>query len=137
MTQITLQDGKLVLRDGKVGTGEACCCDQADLPLCSCGWFAFADGFPIDPDTCQCPEILGGGITDSEGGACSPCPTTPFGPFRCLAEAQAFGANYPEAQWSEGFAGDECLELLDENFCLPESFASDSGCRFFQPNPLP
>lgn len=26
MTQITLQDGKLVLRDGKVGTGEGCCC---------------------------------------------------------------------------------------------------------------
>ena len=26
MTQITLQDGKIVLRDGKVGTEQACCC---------------------------------------------------------------------------------------------------------------
>jgi hypothetical protein len=27
MTLITLQGGKLVLRDGKVGTEQACCCD--------------------------------------------------------------------------------------------------------------
>lgn len=26
MTQITVQDGKIVLRDGKVGTGAGCCC---------------------------------------------------------------------------------------------------------------
>jgi hypothetical protein len=34
MTLITLQDGKLVLRDGKVGAGEACCC--GDGPGCGC-----------------------------------------------------------------------------------------------------
>lgn len=28
MTRITLQDGKVVLRDGQVGTEEACCCDD-------------------------------------------------------------------------------------------------------------
>lgn len=28
MTLITLQDGKVVVRDGKVGTEEACCCEQ-------------------------------------------------------------------------------------------------------------
>jgi len=28
MTQITFQDGKPVLRDGKVGTGQGCCCKQ-------------------------------------------------------------------------------------------------------------
>ena len=27
MTQITVQDGKIVLRDGKVGTEQGCCCD--------------------------------------------------------------------------------------------------------------
>lgn len=27
MTQITVQDGKVVMRDGKVGTGEGCCCE--------------------------------------------------------------------------------------------------------------
>jgi hypothetical protein len=38
MTLITLQDGKLVLRDGKVGTGQACCCG------CAC---AFREGSVI------------------------------------------------------------------------------------------
>lgn len=28
MTQITFQDGKIVLRDGKVGTGQGCCCGE-------------------------------------------------------------------------------------------------------------
>jgi hypothetical protein len=31
VTRITLQDGKIVLRDGKIGTEQACCCD---LPEC-------------------------------------------------------------------------------------------------------
>jgi hypothetical protein len=30
VTRITLQDGKVVLRDGRVGTEEACCCEQCD-----------------------------------------------------------------------------------------------------------
>ncbi len=30
MTQITLQDGKLVMRDGRVGTEQACCCEPGD-----------------------------------------------------------------------------------------------------------
>jgi hypothetical protein len=30
MTLITLQDGKIVLRDGKVGTEQECCCEQED-----------------------------------------------------------------------------------------------------------
>jgi hypothetical protein len=32
VTRITLQDGKIVIRDGKVGTEEACCCGGA----CDC-----------------------------------------------------------------------------------------------------
>ena len=35
MTQITFQDGKVVLRDGRVGTEQACCC--AAGPCCVCG----------------------------------------------------------------------------------------------------
>ena len=37
MTRITLQDGKIVLRDGKVGTEQACCCDDEPCvcPPCS------------------------------------------------------------------------------------------------------
>jgi hypothetical protein len=38
MTAITLQDGKIVLRDGKVGTEQACCCG------CAC---AFREGSVI------------------------------------------------------------------------------------------
>ena len=43
MTKITLQDGKVVLRDGKVGTEQECCCKQ-----CVCG---------------DCPESLGFSVT--------------------------------------------------------------------------
>jgi hypothetical protein len=43
MTTITAQDGKIVMRDGKVGTEQACCCKQ-----CVCG---------------DCPESLGFSVT--------------------------------------------------------------------------
>jgi len=32
VTRITLQDGKILLRDGKIGTEEACCCDSCFCP---------------------------------------------------------------------------------------------------------
>ena len=32
MTRITLQNGRLVLRDGKIGTGQACCCGGCSGP---------------------------------------------------------------------------------------------------------
>ena len=39
MTQITLQNGSIVVRDGKVGTEQNCCCDQqtpdCNLILCA------------------------------------------------------------------------------------------------------
>jgi hypothetical protein len=34
VTRITLQDGKIVLRDGKVGTEEACCCGACECVEC-------------------------------------------------------------------------------------------------------
>ena len=33
MTLITFQDGRAVMRDGKVGTEQDCCCKQCDLSL--------------------------------------------------------------------------------------------------------
>jgi hypothetical protein len=37
MTLITFQDGKVVLRDGKAGTEQACCCEEQDPCLvCTC-----------------------------------------------------------------------------------------------------
>jgi hypothetical protein len=232
MTLITLQDGRIVLRDGKVGTEQACCCgcctgviwqrvhgecnnlpddfvvlevgpdcysyytwedwdcqnglrdcgegDQCNIyarvkvtgntpgnveylqstdpdvwgatppgGFCDCedsfgsleavgcygccAWTALASGFPIDPVTCQCPEILGGGVTENVGGACQECPPTPYGPFRCLADAQAFAADYPEANWSYEPGGGICLELLDDEFCFPEEHLGT--CQY--DNPLP
>jgi hypothetical protein len=45
VTRITIQDGRLVLRDGKVGTEQACCCGEDPcIPGCeclsvsACGW---------------------------------------------------------------------------------------------------
>jgi hypothetical protein len=35
MTSLTSQDGKLVVRDGKLGTEQACCCGQGCVP-CAC-----------------------------------------------------------------------------------------------------
>jgi hypothetical protein len=34
MTSLTSQDGKLVVRDGKLGTEQACCCDTPDIGAC-------------------------------------------------------------------------------------------------------
>jgi len=35
VTRITFQDGKVVLRDGQVGTEKACCCQDCVCPECS------------------------------------------------------------------------------------------------------
>ncbi len=46
MTLITLQDGKVVLRDGKVGTEQACCCGGC----CYCPGITFEyDRLGVDP----------------------------------------------------------------------------------------
>lgn len=34
MTLVTFQDGRVVMRDGKVGTEQACCCGQCDCTNC-------------------------------------------------------------------------------------------------------
>jgi hypothetical protein len=34
MTTVTFQDGAVVLRDGKVGTGLECCCEKCVCPQC-------------------------------------------------------------------------------------------------------
>jgi hypothetical protein len=48
MTLITLQDGKVVLRDGKVGTEQACCCEACNE---TAAFFSYKDiGLDADPD---------------------------------------------------------------------------------------
>lgn len=63
MTTITLQGGSIVLRQGKVGTGSACCCGACeDAPAC-CAYYVVGfkgtsfnpdGGIVFDPDT-KCP----------------------------------------------------------------------------------
>lgn len=62
MTLITLQDGKLVLRDGQVGTEQACCCS------CTCESVpegtALPDATPISI-TSDCPCFGNGTLSGS------------------------------------------------------------------------
>ena len=60
MTQITSQDGKIVFRDGKVGTQQACCCKKCSGPCdpeipcptgCTCWEDECVDCSCIDWDT--------------------------------------------------------------------------------------
>ena len=41
---ITLQNGKFVLRDGKVGTEQACCCEKEECCTCLNGFSVYANG---------------------------------------------------------------------------------------------
>jgi hypothetical protein len=64
MTLITIEDGKVVLRDGKVGTEQDCCCDAAASGSC-CGWSCdyVADIiFPDIEDPEDIPDISAGMI---------------------------------------------------------------------------
>jgi len=54
MTLITFEDGKAVFRDGKVGTEQACCCDQECPCLEPCGGWPDVNPFPADPT----PEVF-------------------------------------------------------------------------------
>jgi hypothetical protein len=70
MTSITVQDGQIVLRDGAVGTGQACCCGCAACPYCSSGcvqvvlsdWSGSASG-------CDCADINGTYLLSRGAGA--------------------------------------------------------------------
>jgi hypothetical protein len=49
MTSLTSQDGKLVLRDGSLGTGQECCCSDAIAVCCECQKVTLLEG--IDTET--------------------------------------------------------------------------------------
>ena len=50
MTQITVQDGKVVVRDGKVGTGEGCCCGGGE---CDCEACAVTVTVEVETETIE------------------------------------------------------------------------------------
>lgn len=71
MTQITVQDGKIVLRDGKVGTGEGCCCEGGFCPPgTQCTIYPF---YEVD----YCEEVDGQWVVTQScpplGVECVPC----------------------------------------------------------------
>jgi hypothetical protein len=64
MTLITLQDGKVVLRDGKVGTEQACCCGE------NCDVFCDVNG--VCPEGCECNRIGCAYFFSPPDGQCPP-----------------------------------------------------------------
>lgn len=62
MTKIAIQGGKVVLRDGKVGTGTDCCCEDCDPPCrrceAACLTATFAD-FSGEVGDCDCADLNG------------------------------------------------------------------------------
>lgn len=62
MTKIAIQGGKVVLRDGKVGTGRDCCCEDCDPPCrrcnAACLEVTFSD-FSGTVDGCDCANLNG------------------------------------------------------------------------------
>jgi hypothetical protein len=65
MTLITFQDGKVVMRDGKIGTEQECCCEDEAGPCVDC------DNLAYD----ECPESFE--VTfDTEGAFDPDCNTT-------------------------------------------------------------
>jgi hypothetical protein len=92
MTLITFQDGKVVLRDGKVGTEQACCCQECVCPeLC--------DGITFDV------QASIGGMTVT---ASSPIPGT---------DSQRFDKNDGSGDYIELTLTVVCGELGPDDEC--------------------
>lgn len=97
MTQITVQDGKVVMRDGQVGAGAGCCCDgecATDEECCACTYTIaqnFVDEAGRDAIVALCGECGGSVQVTNIGGGffsvdcttvvlnpdCSECPEFP------------------------------------------------------------
>jgi hypothetical protein len=56
MTLITFSDGKIVMRDGKVGTEQACCCCGFSDCNCECTVTVTVNGFSLLDIDLPCPD---------------------------------------------------------------------------------
>lgn len=71
MPRITVQDGRLVLRDGKIGTGQACCCGECQCtgsPAESCEIDYIAVTFEFSFDNCGGALVSHTFILNEAGG---------------------------------------------------------------------
>jgi hypothetical protein len=115
MTLITVQDGTVVMRDGKVGTEQACCCGLC--PPCNFprSLSVTIEGFP---DGYSWISFAGG--APPEGGGFSPnCGDDPANPV-----------NYREAGSAVGTPGYTSTRLIDYNqtFIATYDDTSDECC---------
>jgi hypothetical protein len=95
MTLITFEDGKVVFRDGAVGTEQACCCtpseceDDEDCPLaCPPGKVeveCFGQRFCFEQD---CIDFSGGDPCFGVGGPCGPFGGNPADTQQCCADGE-------------------------------------------------
>jgi hypothetical protein len=95
MTLITFEDGKVVFRDGAVGTEQACCCtpseceDDEDCPLaCPPGKVeveCFGQRFCFEQD---CIDFSGGDPCFGVGGPCGPFGGNPADTQQCCVDGE-------------------------------------------------
>lgn len=83
MTLITFQDGKPVLRDGKVGTEQACCC-TVPCTCNTCEAHIYVNGVEVPVNNpfgytplSECNECAINSVSPSQGWADIPCTETP------------------------------------------------------------
>ena len=136
MTLITLQDGRIVLRDGKVGTEQACCCGGCPPGYVCCGIAEYLLDY--------CEEVDGqwviSGSCPPEGAECLPCQCAAGFTQTELIEQEL----YPGAGFNVRIlrcfirdceaVGEECCSALAPDDCAPEQWPGD---RFVNVNTGP
>jgi hypothetical protein len=130
MTLITLQDAAVVMRDGKVGTEQACCCGKPCTCRCLPG--ANINGVFLSPD-CKLQKI----IVDFDCSQLGPCTGNftvevtendqdDFFPFSKRVQVDTPGGSITLS--ADLFCADDCIVLLIEVYST--FLQVDGGCYF-------
>lgn len=116
MTTITVQDGKIVMRDGKVGTEQACCCPKCRCDL-ECPEFSGADvsvtGTRVGTVTTTIPNA----DPDFDRSVAPLCDVRPFGGGRQII-------------WSMEYIDDYLVVTVSFNAVCGSEFGLDPGEYF-------
>lgn len=108
MTLITFQDGKPVLRDGKVGTEQACCCGECGCALREGHSIVVAvDGQDVTADWPGCASGIcygpDGVILGSSGATFYADPDYCESTLICSREVSIAGGCYNASEWDNDF----------------------------------